>query len=73
MAELRGLKGQVEGKDIHIATFATCMISYANYIETTTRAEPCHRIPYLQSWYPLIKIILNKFIIELRNWENTKK
>jgi len=36
MAELQGLKGQVEGKDIHIATFTTCMISHANYIETTT-------------------------------------
>lgn len=31
-----GLKGQAEGKDIHVVALTAGMISYANYIETVT-------------------------------------
>lgn len=71
--QLQGLKGQAEGKDIHIACTCSAHDKLCKLYRNYDMSRPSHRIAYLQNWCPLMKIILDEFITQLRNKKYKKR
>lgn len=74
--ELRGATARIKGTSggkghsyryTHDGYDKLCKL-YRNY----DMSRPSHHIAHLQSWYPLIKIVLDEFVSQLRNGKYEK-